>query len=232
MTDACSAPPSIAADREVLDVLGEGEARPDERAVDDAVDGPVERAARSGIDDEDAEPLRELLDDGRLHDGAEDFGGVRVAAAEDPRQHEVDEQRDRDGRDRAPRDREDDKTPGLRLPAVDDPDREEHARERDEREDRAEQRRTRPDERQEVADERDQQEDEESADPDGGAAPGPPGGAGRHGGGCDARRHDGRGRREARLCERRREGRGHAIPFGRVEPGLCHAHKPRDRPPL
>ena len=120
---------------------------------------------------------------------------------------EVDAERDPDGGDRAPRDREDEQAARLGLPAVDEPHGQQHADERDERQQHPDDRRGRADRVEEVADERDEDEHEDADDPDRrGAAPprlhrdARPATSRR--GGIDAPDRD------ARLRERRRERRG------------------------
>ena len=132
--------------------------------------GPSMARRAVGEDDQDAESLGELLDDRRPHHRAEDLGRVGVRIAEDERQSEIDKERDRDRGDGPPGERECHQPPGLRLPAIDEPDGEENAGERDEREDGTEEGGAGADELEEVADECDEQQDEYAADPDGRAS--------------------------------------------------------------
>ncbi|OUD80900.1 hypothetical protein CMMCAS03_15200 [Clavibacter michiganensis subsp. michiganensis] len=124
---------------EVDDVLREGEAGRDGGAVDDAVHRAVEVPARDPEDEEQPDRLRGLLDDGRLDGELQELRVARGHADREARvlRDEVEEERDRHGRGRAPQQREQQGEPRLGLPAVDPADGEEHAGERDQGEERA-----------------------------------------------------------------------------------------------
>ena len=170
VTDVCSTPPSRKLIAKYWMFSVKAKPAPMSAPYTMPSTGPSIARRAVAIDDQEAESLGDLLDDGRLHHRAEHLRRVGVGIAEDERQAEIDQQRDRHRADGAPGEREHHQPSRLGLPAIDEPDREEDAGERDEREDRAEERGAGADELEEVADEGDEQQDEDAADPDGRAA--------------------------------------------------------------
>ena len=105
--------------REVLDVLGEGEARGADARVDHAVGDAVELAPRDQPDEHHQGTLGGLLDERGDEHGGRLQGGLRVGGRLEHGDGAGVEQRGDDGRDeRAPQERTDEVAGGLGLEAV------------------------------------------------------------------------------------------------------------------
>ncbi len=136
-------PCSDPGDREVLNVLGEGETGSRDTGIHHAVRDPVELATGKAPDQEDEQALGGLLYDGGDENGCESEGFVGGdGSPQDELAGRVEGHRDEDGDEGSPEEGHDEVAGGLGLEAVEPHERRDDDAERDDRDDEPEQRGT------------------------------------------------------------------------------------------